>query len=167
MRALSLRVNEVVGVAGFVLPGMRVDVLLTGSPSNSGSRVTRTILQNVLVLSAGQQLESNAQGQAMNVRVVTLLVSPGQAETLTLASNEGSVQLVLRNGSDTMIAETEGAARGELYGTRQAEPPQPAVRAVPVSAPPPPPAPPPPDQIEVFRGTQRSVVEVNPAQERY
>lgn len=165
MRAVSLRVNEVVGVAGFVLPGMRVDILLTGSPASSGSRVTRTILQNILVLSAGQQLESNVEGQAMNVRVVTLLVSPGQAETLTLASNEGQVQLVLRNGSDTMIAKTEGAAEGELYGTRQAEAPRPVVRAVPVSAPPPPP-PPPPNEIVVYRGAQRTVEVVNAAQER-
>jgi len=167
MRAVSLRVNEVVGVAGFVLPGMRVDILLTGSPSNNANRVTRTILQNVQVLSAGQQLESNSQGQAMNVRVVTLLVSPEQAEILTLATSEGSVQLVLRNGSDTMIAKTEGAAEGELYGIRQAEPPRPVERAAVAPAPLAPPPPPPPDEIVVFRGTERSVQVVNAAQERY
>jgi len=166
MRAVSLRVNEVVGVAGFVLPGMRVDVLLTGSPSDNRNRVTRTILQNILVLSAGQQLESNAQGQAMNVRVVTLLVSPDQAEILTLATNEGQVQLVLRNGSDTVIAKTDGAADRELYGIRQAQPAQLPVVAAAAAVPPAPP-PPPPKEVEVFRGTQRSVQVFNASQERF
>ena len=97
MRAVSLRVNEVVGVSGFVLPGMRVDILVTGSPPDDRDRMTATILQNVLVLSAGQQMEADAQGRAMNVRTVTLLVTPEQAEKVTLAANRGQVHLVLRN----------------------------------------------------------------------
>ena len=91
MRAVSLRVNEVVGVAGFVLPGMRVDILMTGSPPDDRDRMTATILQNILVLSAGQKLEADAEGRAMSVRTVTLLVSPEQAEKLTLAANRGQV----------------------------------------------------------------------------
>jgi len=164
MRALSIKVNEVVGVSGFVLPGMRVDVLLTGSPPDDSDRMTATILQNVLVLSSGQQMEADAQGRAMNVRTVTVLVTPEEAEKLTLATNRGQVQLVLRNGSDQTIAETDGAQEGELYGRRRKPEPRPAPpvqTAVAQAAPPPPPPPPPPDRIEIFRGSQRSVQVLN------
>lgn len=166
MRALSLKVNEVVGVSGFVLPGMRVDVLVTGSPPDDRNRMTATILQNILVLSAGQEMEADAQGRAMNVGTVTLLVTPEQAEKLTLAANRGQVQLVLRNGSDQTIAATSGAKETELYG-RRAEPSRPApVRTV-AQAPPPPPPAPEPDRVEIFRGSQRSVQVVNDGRGSY
>ncbi len=163
MRAVSIRVNEVVGVAGFVLPGMRVDVLVTGRPPSSESTVTTTVLQNILVLSAGQTIEPDAQGQAIDAPTVTLLVTPEQAETLTLAANEGKVQLVLRNAADHGIAQTRGRALEELYASARAaragpEAPPPPPR--PVIAQPPPPAPPPPpavDEIVVFRGTEKSI----------
>jgi pilus assembly protein CpaB len=164
MRAVSVRVNEVVGVAGFVLPGMRVDVLVTGRPaSDSVGTMTATALQNILVLSAGQTIQPDAKGQAINAPVVTLLVTPEQAETLTLAGNEGRIQLVLRNGSDQGIEKTNGRQIAELFGVRKAQPkPEaaPRVKAPVVVAsalPPPPPPPPPPDEIVVFRGTVKTV----------
>ncbi|MEK7408492.1 MAG: Flp pilus assembly protein CpaB [Acidobacteriota bacterium] len=164
MRALAVRVNDVVGVAGFVLPGMRVDVLVTGRPPGREDTMTTTALQNILVLSAGQQIEPDARGQAVNTAVVTLLVTPQQAETLTLAGNEGRIQLVLRNASDQAIEKTTGRQTGELYGgVRKAEPAKSAAapRTRPAPPPPaaaaPPPPPPPPDEIVVIRGSQRSV----------
>ena len=118
MRAVTLRVNDVTGIAGFVLPGMRVDVLVTGHPPNSESSVTATPvqLQNLLVLSAGTVMQPDARGQAMPAQTVTLLGTPEQAETLTLASSDARIQLVLRNGSDQTIEKTPEQDIGELYG---------------------------------------------------
>jgi pilus assembly protein CpaB len=177
MRAVTVRVNDVAGVAGFVLPGMKVDVLVTGHPPNGGDGTeTATCLQNMLVLSAGTTMTPDARGQTINAPTVTLLVDPEQAETLTLASSEGRIQLVLRNSSDTTIEKTTGRFVSELYGSaKKPTPTQPeaaprpkrqvetaVVRApAPVIAAPPPP-PPPPDQIIVIRGTTRTV-EVMPA----
>jgi pilus assembly protein CpaB len=167
MRAVTLRVNDVTGIAGFVLPGMRVDVLVTGHPPKSDSSVTATPtqLQNLLVLSAGTVMQPDARGQAMPAPTVTLLGTPEQAETLTLASSDAKIQLVLRNGSDQTIEKTPGHDIAELYGERSARKksedapaprprPRPVVVAA-VAAPPPPP--PPPDQIVVIRGTTKSV----------
>jgi pilus assembly protein CpaB len=166
MRAVTLRVNDVTGIAGFVLPGMRVDVLVTGHPPNSEDSITATPtqLQNLLVLSAGTVMQPDARGQAMPAQTVTLLGTPEQAETLTLASADARIQLVLRNGSDQSIEKTPGRDIAELYGERPARkkspednaPPRPRARPVVVAAAPPPP-PPPPDQIVVIRGTQKSV----------
>jgi len=83
MRAVSVRVNDVAGVAGFVLPGMRVDVLVTGRPPGGDGDYTATTLQNITVLSAGQTLQPDARGQAIQAPTVTLLATPEQAETLT------------------------------------------------------------------------------------
>ena len=179
MRAVTVRVNDVAGVAGFVLPGMHVDVLVTGRPPNETGDMTTTCLQNVLVLSAGQVMQPDAAGRAMPSATVTLLATPDQAETLTLAGNDGKIQLVLRNSSDQTIEKTTGRVVTELYsGHRQTptKPPvpeelqqqkprprvvaraplPPAPTAVAVAVPPPP-APAPPDQIIMIRGTQRSV----------
>jgi pilus assembly protein CpaB len=101
MRAVSVRVNEVVSVAGFVGPGTRVDILLTGTPNGSTEDQTTTVLQNVAVIASGQRLERNAAGDAQNTPVITVLVSPDDAERLTLASAEGRIQLALRNPLDT------------------------------------------------------------------
>jgi pilus assembly protein CpaB len=163
MRAVSVRVNDVVGVAGFVLPGMRVDVLVTGRPQGSDTARTRTVLQDILVLSAGQKIEPDAGGRAITAPVVTLLVTPEQAETLTLAS-ENRIQLVLRNSSDRSVAQTQGRDQGELLGA-----PRKAVAAARPSAPAPvvekpaPPAPPPPrltEDVVIIRGTERTVEQV-------
>ncbi len=167
MRAVTVRVNDVTGISGFVLPGMRVDVLVTGRPPNMDGTVTVTPLQNMLVLSAGTVVQPDQRGNAIPAQTVTLLATPEQTETLTLANNEGRIQLVLRNGSDQTIEKTEGREIGELYGSKAVrkkvpEVPAPRVRAravptVIAAAPPPPPPPPPPDQIVVIRGTQKSV----------
>src|SRR5438477_2158976 len=108
LRAVSVRVNDVVGVAGFVLPGMRVDVLVTGRPPNVADTITRTVLQNIAVLSAGQTLQTDAKSQAISTPVVTLLVTPNDAESLTLANNEGHIQLVSRNSTDQQFSDTHG-----------------------------------------------------------
>jgi len=165
MRAASVRVNDVSGVNGFVLPGMHVDVLVTGRPPTMNDVVTTTCLQNILVLSAGTTMQADAKGQAIPAATVTLLATPEQAETLTLANSEGRVQLILRNGSDQTIEKTPGREVAELYGMHAQRPkpagPQPLpprrMRPVVALAPPPPPPPPPPDQVVVIRGTQKSV----------
>jgi len=160
MRAVAVRVNEVVGVAGFVLPGMRVDVLVTGRPTDQNTTVTKTILQDIQVLSAGQTIEPDARGQAINAPVVTLLVTPEQAEILTLAT-EGRIQLVLRNSGDRGVKKTPGRMLSELYGTAAprpaAAPPRP--RPQPVTAPPPPPVQT-TSEVVVIRGNQRTVEQV-------
>jgi pilus assembly protein CpaB len=116
MRACAVRVDEVVGVAGFVIPGMRVDVLVSGNPPGaagaSEGMVTKTILQNIQVLSAGTDIQKDAEGKPQQVQVVNLLVTPDQAETLSLASSL-KIQLVLRNPLDTKITKvTENSMQG-------------------------------------------------------
>jgi pilus assembly protein CpaB len=160
MRAVSVRVNDVVGVAGYVLPGMRVDVLVTGRPGGQESMFTKTILQDILVLSAGQNIEPDGLGKAINTPVVTLLVTPEQAEVLTLAS-EGRIQLVLRNSNDRGVEKTPGRALADLYQTGGA--PKPA-RVAPLQKPTAthPPAPPPrlTEDVVVIRGNQKTVEQV-------
>ena len=109
-RALSVRVNDVVGVAGYVLPGTRVDVVATVNPTQRPEDVqTKVILTNVQVLTAGTKIERDeADGKPLAVSVVTLLVDPGQAERLTLASTEGKIQLALRNPTDKTAPITGG-----------------------------------------------------------
>src|ERR1700723_1453551 len=115
MRAVSVRVNEIVSVAGFVTPGTRVDVLLTGTPGGSGEQQTTTVLQNVAVLASGHTLERTATGEAQTTAVITLLVSPDDAQRLTLASSEGHIQLALRNPLDTKQDEVPSSNSRGLY----------------------------------------------------
>jgi pilus assembly protein CpaB len=120
MRAIAVRVDQVVGVAGFVLPGMRVDVLISGVPPNAsagGSNNTqvRTVLQNIEVLSAGTDIQKDNEGKPQQVQVVNLLVTPEQAQVLALASNETRIQLVLRNPLDTKVAPVDGTAMTNLF----------------------------------------------------
>lgn len=123
MRALSVKVDEVISVAGFVVPGTRVDVLLTLAPAGNRSETsTKVILQNVRTLAAGHQVQRDKEGKPITVTVITLLVTPEQAESLTLAANEGRIQLALRNTLDTLAIETDGARTGTLLGGR-ARPP--------------------------------------------
>jgi len=171
MRAVAVHVNDVAGVAGFVLPGMYVDVLVTGHPPNGDSEMTNTCLQNMLVLSAGQVIQPDARGQAMPAPLVTLLADPQQAELLTLANSEGHIQLVLRNSSDKSVEKIDGRFVTELYGAQRKPAPAPTAAAAPKPRPkpleaaerpvpvPPPVAapPPPPDQIVVIRGSTRTV----------
>jgi len=165
MRAVTVRVNDVASVSGFVLPGMRVDVLVTGRPPSADGDMTTTVLQNMLVLSAGTTIQPDARGQAIQAPTVTLLATPQQSETLTLAGNEGRLQLVLRNSSDQNVEVTTGRYINELYGAPRkvaaASKPSanPAPRPIVIAAAPKPPPPPPPalDQIVVIRGTQKTV----------
>ncbi len=119
MRAISVRVNEVIGVAGYVLPGTRVDVLATASPSsNQADMITKVVLQNITVLTAGTRLEQDdKEGKPVQVTVVTMAVTPEQAEKLALASTEGKIQLALRNPLDTSTPETPGIRPALLLGT--------------------------------------------------
>lgn len=166
MRAFAVHVNEVVGVAGFAVAGMRVDVLVTGSPpgavaENQGA-ITRTLLQNIQVLSAGQNYQKDAEGKPVLVQVVNLLVTPEQAEILNLATQQ-TIQLVLRNPADKTIVTTTGASTASIF-TGMKMPPTRVVAARP--APPPAPAPPiiapkpalMPQMvtIEVFEGSRRA-----------
>jgi pilus assembly protein CpaB len=132
MRAVSVRVNEVVSVAGFVGPGTRVDVLLTGTPNGSSESQTTTVLQNVAVIASGHTLERSATGEAQNTPVITLLASPEDAERLTLASSEGKIQLSLRNPLDTHQDSVEAANAKGLYkgGTPAVAPPHVTTRPV-------------------------------------
>jgi pilus assembly protein CpaB len=137
MRATAVKVNEVVGVAGFVVPGMRVDVLITGLPPGGnaldGARV-RTLLQNIQVLSAGTNFQRDKEGKPEQAQVVNLLVTPDQAEILSLASNETHIQLVLRNPMDTQIAKPPGTAMSDLFGGARAPEPVPSVPQIPPPA---------------------------------
>lgn len=134
MRAVAVRVNEIIGVAGFVVAGMRVDVLISGFPPGTPPTVgtlSRTLLQNIEVLSAGQNIQKDAEGKPISVPVVNLLVTPEQAETLSLASTETKIQLILRNPLDTTFTKTSGTAVASLFsGVKYAAPgPEPVKRA--------------------------------------
>jgi len=126
MRAVSVRVNEVIGVAGYVLPGNRVDILATASPTDAHQdTITKVILANVQVLTSGTRMEQDQEkGKAMQVTVVTLLVFPDQAERLALASTEGKIQLALRNPLDKGAPETPGIKTAHLMGLVKAPAPQ-------------------------------------------
>ena len=126
MRAVAVRVNEVVGVAGFVVPGMHVDILISGnSPGGNGNlgTLTQTLLQNIEVLSAGQDFKKDAEGKPIMVQVVNMLVTPTQAEQLSLAASQTSIQLVLRNPLDHVIAKTPGTALQHLFNGGRTQPP--------------------------------------------
>jgi pilus assembly protein CpaB len=143
MRAISVRVNEVIGVAGFVIPGTRVDVLV--SIKQGEDTLARVVVSNVQVLTAGTRFDQEQalqDGKAIPTSVVTLLVTPPDAEKIALAGDEGRIMLTLRNPLDTAPTETSGARRGSLFGAPSPPPVQRVVagRKV-VRAAPPPPAP--------------------------
>lgn len=143
MRACAVKVDEVVGLAGFATPGMRVDVLASGNPpgdnQSTQGTVTKTILQNIEVLSAGTDIQKDASGKPQQVQVVNLLVTPDQAQTLSLASNQLKIQLVLRNPLDTKVTPLPSTAMGALFTGQNPSPAQPhrvVERRAPKSAPP-------------------------------
>lgn len=179
MRAVSIRVNDVGGVSGFVRPGARVDVLIAGTPPGGSSglgTVSKTLLQNMEVLSAGQDMQKDAEGKPVSVPVVNLLVTPEQAETLSLASNEMRIQLVLRNPLDTQTVKTPGTAVSNLFTgdtglPQQVRPPMPRPAGKPAAKAPPKPvvarvAEPPkvvvPLTVEVITGTSRAETKFKP-----
>ena len=160
LRAMSVRVNEVIGVAGYVVPGTRVDVLVTLSATQQSQDMTsKVVLTDVQVLAAGTKIDQNAdKGKPMPVSVVTLLVTPDEAERLTLASTEGKIQLALRNPVDKTSPQTRGVRPAMLLGTavpvRQVN-----TRSALAANTPAPPAPavrPDPPTVEMIRGDKRA-----------
>ena len=156
LRAVSVRVNEVIGVAGYVLPGTRVDVVATVSPTQQQADMTsKVILTNVQVLAAGTKIDRDTEkNKPMPVSVVTLLVDPEEAERLTLASTEGKIQLALRNPLDKTTPATRGIRPAVLLGLA-ASTPKPAPRRVAPAAEPAPVAPE-PVTVEIIRGDKRA-----------
>jgi pilus assembly protein CpaB len=132
MRAIAVKTNEVMNMAGFVFPGSRVDVLMTlrGENNNASTTTARTVLQNVQVLSTGTKMDPDPTGKPEskpeNVTVVTLLVTPEQSQKLALAQTQGTIQFVLRNGGDSANPETPAVDLADLTGVQKAPPPPPA-----------------------------------------
>jgi len=116
MRAIALHSDEVVGVAGFLVPGSHLDVLVTYYSDISPEPVTLTVLQDAVVLAAGHQLEPDPEGKTSDVTVVTLLLTPEQAERAVLASTQGALHFVLRNGSDTSRSAETAMLLSQLSG---------------------------------------------------
>jgi pilus assembly protein CpaB len=167
MRAISVRVNEVIGVAGFVTPGTRVDVFATLQQQPTSQ--TKIIVSNVQVLAAGTRYEQdkNKPGEPIPSSVVTLLVTPKDAERVVLASTEGQVMLALRNPLDVTPTDTPGTRMSTLFGAAEPPPfvpaqtpaPLPVVvprKPAPVVIPPPPPPAARPYTVEAIRGAKRT-----------
>jgi len=149
MRGVSVRVDDVISIAGFVLPGTRVDVLVTLDQGNqSDNPVTKVILQNMSVLTSGQVIEQGENGEPIQVTVITMLASPEDAEELVLAATRGRIQLALRNTLDMDSVATEGARLNSLVPAQR----QVARSSAPRRATPPPSTP--TRQIEVWRGNE-------------
>lgn len=161
MRAISVKVNEVIGVAGFVVPGTRVDVVVTLSRREQES-LSRVVVSNVQVLTAGTKYdqEQAKDGKPVPSTVVTLLVTPEDAERIALASAEGTIMLTLRNPLDTTPTETKGTRLASLMGAPDPPPVTRVVqgvrRAVPPPAPAAVPAPPPVYAVETIRAAKRT-----------
>ncbi len=151
MRATAVRSNEITGVAGFLYPGSRVDLLVTFTPPGGNMPVTQTVLQNVEVLTAGQTIEPDPQGKPQQVNVVTLLLNPEDSQKAQLASGQGNIQFVLRSGVDQKSVQLKATRLDELVTSER--PPvvaAPGVKRVrPATAP--------VYLMEVIQGTQRSV----------
>ena len=150
MRAISLRSDQIVGVAGFLLPGTHVDVLVTFRAANTTDPITSTVLQDAQVIATGQKMEPDPEGKPTTTDVVTLLVGPEDAQRVVEASSQGTVHFVLRNGSDHEKADNGSIQLSQLGSVmmpvRQDPTPRPsnvirAPKASPVSAPPAPPKP--------------------------
>ena len=174
MRAVAIRVNDVVAVSGFAAAGSHVDVLIAGNPPGGNQAVgtvTKTLLQNVEILSAGATIQKDAEGKPVSVPTVNLLLTPAQAEIMSLASNEARIQLVLRNPTDKEEAKPPGTAMAYLFSGGVAPPPKatgaaearPARRPAAPPPPPPPapakvvvPPPPPPINVEVIHGSRKT-----------
>ena len=158
-RAVAIAINQVSGVSGYINPGSEVDILLTGQPQGTTERLTATVLENVTVLSTGHRLEMDPNGKPQNVPVINMLLTPEESELITLATGVGRIQLVLRNPMDEeeTADQRRGARQRDLWRrVKRTAPasPRPRPRR---AAPAPPPAPPPPAQVEMIRGSQRTI----------
>lgn len=158
MRAISVKVNEVIGVAGFVVPGTRVDVVVTIGRRDEDS-ASRVVVSNVQVLAAGTKFdqEQAKDGKPVPSTVVTLLVTPPDAERIALASSEGSIMLALRNPLDSEAPDTKGTRLASLMGAPDPAPVVRVVRGTPKATPPPAPAAPVPTiySVETIRAAKR------------
>jgi pilus assembly protein CpaB len=153
MRAMSVKVNDVIGVAGFTAPGTRVDVLVTVRAGQDS--MTRTVVTNAQVLTAGTKLdqEKSREGQAVPSTVVTLLVTPPDAERIALAQNDGQIMLALRNPMDTSPTLTNGVRMSGLMASPDPAPVRRVIQGQPRVVAPPPPV---PYTVETIRGAKRS-----------
>lgn len=167
MRALSVKVNDVIGVAGYVVPGTRVDVIVTLMNRGTNDSMTRVVVSDVEVLTAGTRMDvaKARDGQPIQASVVTLLVTPDDAERIALAANEGSIMLTLRNPMDRAPTVTQGVRTAALLG---APAPAPVIkptstgrRAVRPPAPPPAPAVPATYTFEKISGGKKTSGELN------
>jgi pilus assembly protein CpaB len=162
MRAISVRVNDVIGVAGFVVPGSFVDVVVTVSGGQATDKMSRVVVNNVQVLTAGTRFDQDKaqkEGKPIQTSVVTLLVTPADAERIALASNEGKITLMLRNPLDRDASGTSGIKMANLMGAPEPAPVVKTVggtkRVVKPAAPALPP-PPKPYTVEAIRGAKRT-----------
>jgi pilus assembly protein CpaB len=162
-RAITVKVNEVVGVAGFLAPGSFVD-LLVNIQDDRERAISRVVLERIMVLAVAQEARRPDETRARVVNAVTLEVTPGQAEKIDLARNVGTLSLMLRNQVDTLDQATAGITRKDLFSDDASAAALDKPRLVPTSAPvrrasPPRPAKPAPDApvtVEVIRGLQKS-----------
>lgn len=151
MRAVAIQTNEVNNVSGFLFPGCHVDALVTFHPENGKESLTATVLQNVEVLSTGEKLEPDPTGKPQNVKQVTVLLTPDDAQKLVLAANQGTVQFVLRNGSDQIQAQQRPVVLKDLQSNASQKAPTGVKKA------------PPPKvanvyEVETYDGTKKGVV---------
>lgn len=163
MRAVSIKVDDVIGVAGFVVPGAKVDVIVTLNAQGQGQSQSRTVVENVQVLASGTKIDQQQarDGRPIPASVVTLLVSPADAERISLAGNVGRITLTLRNPMDAEALSASGTRLSSLLGAPEplpeaAPPPRrPVTRTV---AAPPPAAPEPPSiyTVETIRAAKRT-----------
>ncbi len=161
MRAVSVRVSDISSVGGFVQPGTRVDVLMTGNPGGSAEAQTITVLKNVAVLANGMNMDRTVvRGESQqNAPIITLAVSPDDAQKLALATAQGRLQLALRNPMDTSQAEVAAIGMHSLYGNTGLPIPAPvhhSVKPVKVTQ-----APAPPPTVEVIKGDKRDTTKVD------
>lgn len=179
-RAMTVKVDDVVGISGFVMPGTLVDVVVVIDPSRNSDQgpISKIVLQNIKVLASGQNIdEPKDQREANSVRSVTLQVTPEQAEKLALAATEGKLQLVMRNAVDQDDAPTPGVSKQGLLSGERAMPVPPAgaakseqpkverpaprrvVRESEPQAQAPQPPPPPRPSVEMIEGSKKRNVE--------
>lgn len=153
LRALTVNTDQVRGVAGYVTPGNRVDIILIRTPMGGNETVSKIIMENILVLTANQQYTETEDGQPLISQVVTFLLTPAQAEKLALAESEGAIRMVLRNILDQEQVTTLGERESRLFDREGASAPAPSRPRVGVTS-----RPPQENIIEMFRGGQRTLL---------
>jgi pilus assembly protein CpaB len=159
MRAVSVRVDGLAQVAGFVIQGTRVDIVLITTPPDGGEPIAKTVLQNMNVIAAGQAVQPDPEGKPVVVDILTFHVTPEDGEKLILASSQGRIQMALRNKLDMKEIRTQGATMRRVMSGAVTDGGGGGARA---TAPRPTPTPPQPEaqssQIEVIQGAQKNIV---------